>query len=254
MTQAIHRATAFSDAISSTVRPAAISFAVDDGTNSDAVRSTASAAPRRHLLLLQFALYNLAAFALLGAAYIQGWVGTVINADGTGLSSVIFAVFLAGFAISARKIWKISCELDCVRRFDPCRRSWATEYLAEVSGRRAGSRAITGSTLRIKVANHIIVVRHVANSLVLLGLIGTVLGFIIALSGINPDVAGDVSAIAPMLTHLIGGMSVALYTTLVGAVFNLWLSVNYHILAGGALKLVGDLVSLGEANARHTIV
>ena len=45
-------------------------------------------------------------------------------------------------------------------------------------------------------------------------------------------------------------MSVALYTTLVGAVLSLWLTINYHILSSGAVRLATDLVALGEANAR----
>ena len=92
--------------------------------------------------------------------------------------------------------------------------------------------------------------RHIANSLVLLGLIGTVLGFIIALSGIEPGAAASVKAIGPMVSNLIRGMSVALYTTLVGAVLNLWLTVNYNQLARDTVRLVTDLVALGEANAR----
>ncbi len=203
-----------------------------------------------YLLVLRFAVLNLAAFALLAAAYLQGWVNMVIEADGTGLSVGIFAVFLGGLAVCARKIWVISTELNCVRSFDPCRRSWATNYLAEVAGRGSGSRNITASALRVGIANRIAVVRHVANSLVLLGLIGTVVGFVIALSGVDPKAAGDVRAIAPMVTDLIRGMSVALYTTLVGAVSSLWLTVNYHMLADGAVKLLTSLVALGEANAQ----
>ncbi len=84
----------------------------------------------------------------------------------------------------------------------------------------------------------------------LLGLIGTVLGFIIALSGVDPQAVAEVHQVAPMVSQLIGGMSVALYTTLVGSVLSLWLIVNYHILAGGAVKLLTGLVRLGEANAR----
>ena len=212
--------------------------------------SPSSSPGTRYLLLLKFAVFNLAAFALLVAAYLQGWIELVVRSDGSGLTLLIFATFLGGFAVCAGKIWAISGELNCVRNFDPCRRSWATAYLVEVAGRGSGSRAISGSALRIKVFNRIVVVRHVANSLVLLGLIGTVLGFIIAFSGIDPKVAGDVRAIIPMVTNLIHGMSVALFTTLVGAVLNLWLMVNYHVLAGGAMTLVTGLVALGEANAR----
>ena len=93
------------------------------------------------------------------------------------------------------------------------------------------------------------VVRHVANSLVLLGLIGTVIGFIIALSGVDPQSVADVDKIAPMVGELIRGMSVALYTTLVGSILSLWLTINHHILTGGAVKLVTAVVRRGEAHA-----
>ena len=202
-----------------------------------------------HLLVLRFAVFNLSALALLGAVYIQGWVNVVIEADVTGLSLAIFGVFLGGLGVCTGKIWEISRELDCVRNTESDSASWAATYLKEVGGRGSGSRGITADALRVKLANRIAVVRQVATSLVLLGLIGTVLGFVIALSGVNPETAGDVRAIAPMVTALISGMSVALYTTLVGAVLHLWLMVNYRFLAGGAVKLATSLVSLGEANA-----
>ena len=37
--------------------------------------------------------------------------------------------------------------------------------------------------------------------------------------------------------------------TLVGAVLNVWLMVNYHLLAGGTVKLISALTELGEQNA-----
>ncbi len=208
----------------------------------------------RYLLVLQFATLNLAAFTLRGAAYMQGWIDLIVQADGTKISIAIFLIVLGGLAFCAYNIWKISKEMECVRNFDPCDRSWAATYLAEVAGRRSGSRAITGSALHVHIAERVGVVGHVANSLVLLGLIGTVLGFIIALSGVDPNVAGDVRAIAPMVTNLVAGMSVALYTTFVGAVLNLWLTVNYHLLRGGAVRLVTALIALGESNARPRLV
>jgi hypothetical protein len=52
-----------------------------------------------------------------------------------------------------------------------------------------------------------------------------------------------------MISTLIQGMSTALYTTLVGAVLNVWLMVNYHLLAGGTVKLISALTELGEQNA-----
>ena len=106
------------------------------------------------------------------------------------------------------------------------------------------------SALKAKLGQRIAVVRHLANSLVLLGLIGTGLGFVIALSGVDPEQVGDVRNIAPMVSELISGMSVALYTTLVGSVLNLWLMMNYRILAGTTVRLATDLIALGERHAR----
>ena len=53
-----------------------------------------------------------------------------------------------------------------------------------------------------------------------------------------------------MVATLIGGMSVALYTTLVGAALSLWLTVNYQMLAVDTVRFVTALVAIGEANER----
>ncbi len=206
--------------------------------------------PYHYLLLLRFALLNLLGFALLGAAHIQGLLEMVLVADQTYLSALIFFVFLGGLGICAIKIWQNSLELNHVRTFDPLNPSRAAEYRAQLRGRSGDSRGILASSLRLKLTQRIAVVRHVAGSLVLLGLIGTVVGFIIALSGVQPEQASDVKAITPMISTLIAGMSTALYTTLVGSVLNVWLMINYYMLAGGTVKLITALLEFGEEHAR----
>ena len=106
------------------------------------------------------------------------------------------------------------------------------------------------SALRLRLSHRISAIRHAAGSLVLLGLIGTVLGFIIALSGVDPEHASDVKSIGPMVSTMIDGMSTALYTTLVGSILNLWLLANYQLLVGGTVKLITGLVEFGETHAR----
>lgn len=208
------------------------------------------AGPGRHGLLLKFALLNLIASAVFAAAVMQGWVGRIVQADHTGLSILIAGVFLSGLLICGYKVWRISNELNCVRRSDPCDASWATRYIADVAGRGAGSRSIAAASLRTKLGGWIAIVRQFANSLVILGMIGTVVGFVIALSAIDADSVSDVSQISGMVGSLLTGMSVALYTTLVGAVLSLWLTVNYNLLSAGTQFLMTALISLGEQNAR----
>ena len=206
--------------------------------------------PYHFLLLMRFGLINILGFALLGAAYMQGLIGMVLVADGTYISALIFLVFLGGLAVCGRKVLQTSKELNQIRSFDPLVPSRVAEYMSLLRGSQGETRGILASTLRLKLAQRISVVRQVAGSLVLLGLIGTVVGFIIALSGVHPEQAADVKAITPMVSTLIAGMSTALYTTLVGAVLNVWLMINYQLLAGGTVRLITALLEFGEEHAR----
>jgi len=203
----------------------------------------------KYLLLLRFSLINMIGLGLLALAQVHGWLALAMSADRTRLVAVIGLVFLTGLAVCAYRIIQTSRELNRAKPFDPLAPSLAAEFLAKSRGRSGESRAILISMLRLKLTQRIAVVRHTANSLVLLGLIGTVIGFIIALSGVDPEKAGDFNAVTPMVSTLIEGMSTALFTTLVGAVLNVWLMVNYHLLAGGTVKLITALVELGEEHA-----
>jgi hypothetical protein len=199
-----------------------------------------------YLLALRFAVINAIAIALLGAAWLEGWLTTLIVSDTTHLVAAITGVFVVGLVMCSRIALQLSGELNQVRARHPRSSSRVASYLASIAGRDGQSRAILASTLKMKLASRIGPVRHVANSLVILGLIGTVIGFIIALSGVDPEAAADVSSIGPMVSTLIDGMSVALYTTLVGAVLNVWLMLNYRVVEGGTVRLLTAIVELGE--------
>jgi hypothetical protein len=190
---------------------------------------------QRYLLLLRFILANVLALALLGAAAGQGWVGALLAADQGGMCRAIVAVFLVGLVWSAQRALELSRALNAIKRLQACHEAPVPEYLRLGEGRDAQSRTLP--------------IRQIANSLVLLGLIGTVIGFIIALAGVRPDVVSDVNSIGPMVSTLISGMSVALYTTLVGSLLNLWLMVNVRLLEGGTVKLLTATVELGERHA-----
>jgi hypothetical protein len=204
----------------------------------------------RYLLLLRFILANAIALALVGAAAGQGWIGIILAADQGGLCRAIVGVFLVGAVWSGRRALELSRGLNELERFVSVPGAPAPAHIAAVTGRPGDTRAILASSLRLKLASRITPIRHVANSLVLLGLIGTVVGFIIALTGVRPDVVSDVGAIGPMVSSLINGMSVALYTTLVGSLLNVWLMINVRLLESGTVKLLTATVELGERDAR----
>ena len=200
----------------------------------------------KYLLLMRFGLINIVAFALLGAAWAQGLVAKVINSDITNMVILITVVFIVGLILSGYRVWKVSKQLNAAYDFDPKNRSRAGDFLNKAKGKDAATRANLAQALRLKLFSRIIHIRYIASSLTILGLIGTVLGFIIAISGVDPDVASNPSAISPMVTQLIEGMSVALYTTLVGSILSVWLGLIYQMLATGTSNLVSKIIELAE--------
>lgn len=200
----------------------------------------------KYLLLLRFGLVNLVAFALLGAAWAQGLVAKVINADVTNMVVLICAIFLIGLILAGYRLWKVSKQLNAAYNYNPEERSRAADFLKKTKGKSATSRSNIAQALRLKLFSRIVHIRYISNSLTVLGLIGTVLGFIIALSGVDPDVASNPSAISPMVAQLIEGMSVALYTTLVGSILSVWLGLIYQMLATGTSNLVSQIIELSE--------
>ena len=184
-----------------------------------------------YLLVLRFALLNLFGAAALTAAYTLGYVDLIAAADGTRMVYLIAGVFIIGQVNAGRLVWRTSRELN-------------SEHA------RVGSMPQHLFALHLLTTEHererqlsaeIAPVRNTANLLVVLGLIGTVLGFIIALGGVDPRTVSDITAIGPMVSTLIRGMSTALYTTLVGAVLNVWLMLNYNLLSGGCVKLLNAI-------------
>jgi len=200
----------------------------------------------RYLLLVRFGLFNLVAAALLAGAFLQGWLDVILNADLVELSYAIGLLFLYGFVICAVRVWQTSVEINDVKAGAPRAGSSAGRYLASLAGDGDDPGQKRLGVLRLKLTNRIVVVRHVANSLVFLGLIGTVIGFIIALSGVDPAGAASAERVGGMVTTLISGMSVALNTTLVGAVLYVWLIVNHRQLTTGTVDLLTATIELGD--------
>ena len=203
----------------------------------------------RYLLLFRFALLNAACFGVLGAAWLEGWLDAMLASSARLMCLGIFATFLVGFAICTLKVVRTSLELNQVREGRPAPGSRAAGHLDRFPGGSAGERRVAADLLRFRMAGYISIVGHIANTLVFLGLIGTVVGFIVALSSVEPEVIGSVRQIAPMVSSLIEGMGIALYTTLVGAVLHVWLIVNHRMLATGTLHLYNAIVELGERRA-----
>jgi hypothetical protein len=73
-------------------------------------------------------------------------------------------------------------------------------------------------------------VQWVATHVVRIGLLGTVVGLIIAFSAAGQGGSTNPEEIKPMIAAVVNGMYVSLYATLLGIGVNLWLKVNLRLL------------------------
>lgn len=222
---------------------------VSTGRKNRALRPITEIDRYRYLLLLRFLLINLTGFGLLFAAWMQGWIAQILAADDTHICKLIFCLFLVGLLWSGQKVWLLSRELNSLQSGPGAGPSKVADFMTGISGRSGHTRLALASTLRLKLAHRIAPIRQIASMLVLLGLIGTIIGFVIALSGVNQDAVSDPTAIGPMVATLLHGMAMALFKTLVGSVLNLWLMVDYRLLEGGAVHVIAHAIEEGERHA-----
>ena len=75
-------------------------------------------------------------------------------------------------------------------------------------------------------------VQWLATHVVRIGLLGTVVGLIIAFAAAKAGGSADPNEIKPMIAAVVNGMYVSLYATLLGIGTNLWLKINLRLLGG----------------------
>jgi biopolymer transport protein ExbB/TolQ len=200
----------------------------------------------KYLLILRYSLINLVGLTFLFVLITQGYLSKAIKADITNMVIVIIGVFFVGFVLATYRAFWISKELNYAMKKKLPALSLASKYVSNAKKLDASSRNNLAISLRLKLATKINLIKFISNTLVILGLIGTVVGFIIALSGVDGSVSSNPEEVSKMVSTLIQGMSVALYTTLVGSICSVWLNICFQILSTGSNKLLSRIIEIGE--------
>ena len=86
-----------------------------------------------------------------------------------------------------------------------------------------------------------------------LGLIGTVIGFIIMLSSLTDITTFDVTLLQGVLTTMGSGMGVALYTTLSALVAGVMVAIQYYNLESGCEELFSVLNQISEVSIDNSL-
>ena len=202
----------------------------------------------KYLLLLRYSLVNAVGLVFILVVYSQGYLNKAIKSDVTNVVVIIIFIFLIGLTLASIKAFWISRELNYAYSLQKKEKSVLNDFIKKSKKLDASSRSNLISSTRINISVKISNIKFIANILVILGLIGTVIGFIIALSGVDGSVSSNPDEVGKMVASLVKGMSVALYTTLAGSILSVWLNICYQILSNGANRLISRIIEVGEKN------
>ena len=87
-----------------------------------------------------------------------------------------------------------------------------------------------------------------SDALVKLGLLGTIIGFILMLGPVATIEEFDVEHLKRALTAMTGGMAVALFTTLTGLIGSTLLKLQYQIIDKATVSLVDEITETTEVH------
>lgn len=174
------------------------------------------------LLIYRLLILNICGLPLVAWAWSTGSIQKVILSDQTYICHLIVALFLIGLASLFLRAAKISKILDLIK-----------------SGKAT---ALADDKVRAKSAH----IDDISAYLVRLGLIGTVIGFAMALDVKDFGAIGTASGALQLIKIFLGGMTVAVNTTIVGAILSLWLDINARFLTTATECALYDARSAGE--------
>jgi len=131
-------------------------------------------------------------------------------------------------------------------------------HLGNVLAKRAASPGDLETGVLLQTLTDIIANRHasghfVSDALLRLGLLGTVVGFILMLAPVAELENFDPVGARTLLQEMSGGMAVALYTTLCGLVTSLLLKLQYQVLDTSAQDFLNRLAVLTDIHLKPPV-
>ena len=224
-----------------------------------------------HLLLLK----GMVLLAVVGFAFAAAWhyglLQRVWRQDTTGISVGITLVFLVAAAHGSHCLLRLSRALNhlgAVQRAiggddaggtaalpDGCVSRYIRDLhtKASLSRGRSIDQGLLLDTFEAELKHGHVFGWFVADLLLSLGLLGTVIGFIFMLGPISGLDGSDQSAIKAALAAMSGGMAVALYTTMAGLIGGMLLKIQGFLLDRAVEELLRGTTRLTEVHVLPTI-
>jgi hypothetical protein len=198
-------------------------------------------------------------------AFDAGMVELMLTSDRSYISYVIIGLYLIASghwfwlsrALSSERAQFAAVEANLAASSDGVANEHSSTDEYSLVGRYLSNWAAKGSQgdprALLEAFNDALTNRHAlghftADVLLKLGLLGTIVGFILMLLPIGEIKEFDPSIMQTLLSAMSGGMAVALYTTLAGLITSTLLQLQYHILDTSAADLATRLAVLTEVH------
>ncbi len=229
---------------------------------------------RDHKLFLKWLLQFSLIFFFFFFIWDQGLIGELISADRSYITSTILFLFLFICGHCGYYTYKVSCELNkahiikknllkdnvelsiidnhlILSSKGEISNGIVAEYFKDLldlkkSGIKTHSQILESY---IKKTNGYYELGWFSADIMLkLGLIGTVIGFIIMLGSLSDITTFDVTLLQGVLTTMGSGMGVALYTTLSALVTGVFIALQYFNLESGCEELFSVISQISEVS------
>jgi hypothetical protein len=224
--------------------------------------------PERGPLLLWMIFTGLCVFAVV-LLWRYGLIHLMVASDRTYISSLIAVFYLitschclwrtraiAREGEAARRSGEILSAPDGTRALDAGAgllpaglvsdhiRSLVTKASAQAGGRIDQTLLLRSLADQLRGSNGF--GAFASDTLMKLGLLGTIIGFIIMLAPIATLDAADKAAMKSSMGLMSDGMAVAMYTTLAGLVGSILVRIQYYMLDAATQRVFSDAVTLTE--------
>lgn len=220
--------------------------------------------------------FGIASFGAV-AAFATGLIGNLLRADESYLSGVIIAMLLVASLDAGRRAYRLGHELCEAQRMaertddpsplfvtdaqtgvafaaDQQGTSHAHAHLLLLANKTYRNGSLCSQDLLLERLENVLGRGHetgwfIADLMIRLGLLGTVIGFIFMLGSVANVASVDLHALQQLLTSMSGGMRIALYTTLTGLCGGIVLGFQYRLLDSGVDRLMAEIIELTEVHA-----
>jgi hypothetical protein len=173
-------------------------------------------------LLSRLFVFNFAGAALVTWAWMRGYVDMLTAADATHMTAVISGLFGVGLASVGWRAWALSRAAS-----GGIPSSIASAFRARRDARKLAIRN-----------EHI---GDIVESLVILGLVGNAVGFLIGFRGVDAGTFGSAEGLREGGAHLLAGVGTAFGSTIAGLSMALWTLWNNRMLATATALYAEDL-------------